>query len=198
MAALDKKDTALFPLVCESPEDWRGWLQAHHAQAAEAWLLIRKKNSLASGIHLEETVDEALCFGWIDGKLNSLEGDSFLLRFTPRRPGSLWSLRNRRRAETLIVLGRMTEAGLAAIRQAQENGNWQNAYTSKVSSDLPEDLSAALHEDSTAEDNFRRWSSNQKLQAAMWVTQSKQHATRDARIRRIVHCAHEGVPLSAK
>ena len=110
---------------------WRAWLEENHKGQPEIWLRIKKAGSAQSGVYLGEAVEEALCFGWIDSRMYSMDGESFVLRFSPRRPGSPWSLINRNRAEALIADGRMTEAGMAPIREAQSDGRWLRAYTSR-------------------------------------------------------------------
>src|SRR3990172_4137580 len=113
-------------------EDWREWLQAHHMEATEAWLVLFKgggrSGHRSNPLSLAEAVEEALCFGWIDGKLMSLDSRRYSLRFTPRRPNSIWSITNIRRVERLIREGRMTEVGLAKVAQARRSGQWHDAF----------------------------------------------------------------------
>lgn len=118
-------------LTCSNPQEWHDWLNAHHDSETEVWLQIKKVKSKEQGILLSEAVEEALCFGWIDGIMYSSDAQKFIIRMSPRRRGSLWSLINRNRAERMISEGRMTEAGMVAIREAKANGKWQTAYTSK-------------------------------------------------------------------
>lgn len=115
-------------LTCKTLEEWRAWLSRHHEDEAGTWLKIRKVRSPDVGVLLDEAVIEALRFGWIDGKMYSLGEQGMIVRFTPRRRGSIWSARNRRRAEVLIREGRMLEPGMAAIRVAMENGKWDEAF----------------------------------------------------------------------
>ena len=88
--------------------EWRAWLEGHHATEQEAWILHAKKGSAKTLLSYEEGVEEALCFGWIDGQLHSIDADQFALRYSPRRRKSVWSEINKQRAETLIREGRMT------------------------------------------------------------------------------------------
>ena len=173
-------------LICHNQLEWNDWLRLHHDSESEVWLQIRKARSIESGIGLNEAVEEALSFGWIDSKMYSLDSDKYILRFTPRKSGSVWSLINRKRAETLMAEGRMTEAGMETIREAQESGSWENAYSSKVKPDVPEDLIEALQKDPLARSNFEKWSNSQKLQAVSWVEQSRKAKTRENRINRVV------------
>ena len=100
-----------------SGEEWRDWLECHHKTATEAWLVHYKKSIKKPGVSYSEALDEALCFGWIDTKLKSLDKESFMLRWVPRQPGSVWSKQNKDRAEELTRQGRMTWAGLASMKK---------------------------------------------------------------------------------
>jgi uncharacterized protein YdeI (YjbR/CyaY-like superfamily) len=102
-------------LLVASSEEWRAWLAQHHAERKEIWLVYYKKNSGKSGISYEESVEEALCFGWIDGTNKGIDGEKYAGRFTPRRPKSPWSASNLARVARLLREGKMTEAGLAAL-----------------------------------------------------------------------------------
>ena len=126
-----KKDIPKDWLICKDRDEWHNWLLINHEMETEVWLQIKKVKSKDKGVRLNEAVEEAICFGWIDGLMHSIDTDRFILRFTPRRPGSVWSLINRNRAEKLIAEGKMTEAGMVPIREAMENGKWQTAYTSR-------------------------------------------------------------------
>jgi uncharacterized protein YdeI (YjbR/CyaY-like superfamily) len=101
----------------DSAEDFRAWLAANHDSAAELWVGLYKKGSPKVGLRYGEAVEEALCFGWIDGLTRSRDADSFVQRFTPRRPGSNWSMVNIAKVEALRRQGRMQPAGIAAYEQ---------------------------------------------------------------------------------
>ena len=102
------------PLFFPTPADLRAWFEANHDQAGELWLGLYKKGTGLPTVTIPEAIDEALCFGWIDGLKRSVDEKSYKLRFTPRRKRSSWSARNLGRMEELIAAGRVTEAGLAA------------------------------------------------------------------------------------
>ena len=112
------------PLEFSGPEQWRGWLVKNHSVAKEAWLVIYKKNSGKTGINYAQALEEALCFGWIDGRMKSLDNEKFALRYSPREKGSVWSKPNKDAAERLINEGKMTEAGLKSIQEAKKSGAW--------------------------------------------------------------------------
>jgi uncharacterized protein YdeI (YjbR/CyaY-like superfamily) len=94
-----------------SRAEWRTWLSRHHADRKEIWLVYYKKGSGKTGISYDDSVEEALCYGWVDGQTKGLDETSYAARFTPRRPGSNWSPSNRERVARLLKAGKMTEAG---------------------------------------------------------------------------------------
>src|SRR5437763_14224941 len=102
-------------LLVTSGQQWREWLAQHHTDRKEIWLIYYKKSSGKTGISYEESVEEALCFGWIDGMTKGIDEESYAGRFTPRRARSRWSESNRVRVVRLLREGRMTEAGLAVL-----------------------------------------------------------------------------------
>lgn len=107
---------------------WREWLTHSHATQSEAWVVHVKKHCRLPGLRYQEAVEEALCFGWIDSKLRSVNADVFVQRYSPRRPGGIWSPSNRARAERLMAEGRMAPAGVAAVERAKHDGSWDAAY----------------------------------------------------------------------
>lgn len=178
-------DATGFPkdwLRVQGPQEWHEWLAQNHDQKDQIWLEIKKAHAAGEGILLAEAVEEALCFGWIDGKMYSLDEESFIIRVTPRRSGSVWSLVNRRRAETLIEAGRMTESGLAAIQAAKDSGKWQAAYSSKEVPELPEELKQAFRDDPAARVCFDGWSTGEKAHYLFWIAQAQRADTRQKRI----------------
>ncbi len=102
-------------LLVQSALEWREWLARHHGDRLEIWLIYYKKTSGKTGINYEEAVEEALCFGWIDGAIKGIDAETYAGRFTPRRAKSPWSESNRARVTRLLREGRMSEAGLAAL-----------------------------------------------------------------------------------
>ena len=98
-----------------SAAEWRRWLEENHQRQRAAWVVLLKKAAGPAGITYDESVEEALCFGWVDGKIRSRDARSYAIRFTPRRPGSNWSESNRERVRRLIGAGRMTPQGAAVL-----------------------------------------------------------------------------------
>jgi uncharacterized protein YdeI (YjbR/CyaY-like superfamily) len=166
--------------------EWRKWLSMNHDKEQEAWLFIRKKRSSKAGISYDEALEEALCFGWIDGKMQSIDKDRFVLRFSPRKARSIWSKRNREKAEVLISQGKMTAAGMAKIEDAKKNGAWDVAYTSRTANEMPDDLEAALSRNRIAHVNFHNFANSYRNMYIGWLNSARMEETRRRRIAEII------------
>ncbi len=176
-------DAALF---FTSREDWRAWLELNHSRAGHVWLIFYKKGSVKKGVSLAEAVEEAICFGWIDGQLRRVDEETFKLRFSPRQAGSVWSQINKVRAEKLIAERRMAEAGLAKIAEAKKTGYWDTAYTNKIKGEMPPDLQDALLKDGKAFENFQNFANTYRNMYIGWITSAKTAETRKKRINKVV------------
>ena len=133
---------------------WREWLAANHDTAAGVWLKFAKKAAPVGTVTYGEAVEEALCYGWIDGQARGLDEHFYLQRFTPRRRRSLWSQINREKATRLIERGRMSPAGLAQVEAAKTDGRWDSAYASPSAATVPDDFQAALDASPKAREFF--------------------------------------------
>lgn len=123
---------------------WRRWLAANHSRVDAVWLKLAKKGSPTPSVSYAEALEEAICFGWIDGQVRRFDEHFYLQRFTPRRPRSKWSQINREKATQLIDAGRMQPAGLAQVEAAKADGRWEGAYPAQAEATVPDDLRAAL------------------------------------------------------
>ncbi|GAA1677183.1 YdeI/OmpD-associated family protein [Glycomyces endophyticus] len=132
------------PLEFADAAAWEDWLARRHGSETEAWLRIGKRRSALALIRIEDALDAALCFGWIDGQRKALDGDSFLQRYSPRRAASPWSQVNRAKAEALVAAGRMRPAGAARIAEARADGRWDAAYEPQSTAAVPAELTAAI------------------------------------------------------
>lgn len=186
------------PLRFRDRDAWRAWLQGQHAMYKEAWLVIKKNHITDPGVFYAEAVEEALCFGWIDGAMKSATGEFYYLRFSPRKRGSIWSVSNQKRVEGLIALGKMTDAGMAKVREAQENGEWEAAIAREDTSSLPDDLKRALEGNPAARANFEKLPASQKKQFLHWIWSAKRDETRRKRIRETVELAATDKRLGEK
>ena len=173
------------------PGEWRRWLEVNHSQDEAIWVVIQKVKSPNLGIKYDEALDEALCFGWIDGKMRRLDEYEFIQWFSPRRRNSLWSRRNRDKVEGLIGEGRMTGAGLAEVEKAKMNGRWEAAYSSKDTPTMPDDLLEALKSNKVAHDNFSAFPNSARFMYIHWINDAKRDSTRTRRINRVVERAAE-------
>lgn len=144
-----------------SATEWEQWLAEHHQTEPRLWLQIAKKTSGISTVTYDEALDVALCHGWIDGQRKSYDGDYFLQKFSPRRPGSLWSKRNVAKVSKLIEASRMRHAGFVEVDAAQQDGRWQAAYDSQRTMAIPEDFMSAL--------GLQRIGADFGLQRSRWV-----------------------------
>lgn len=151
----------------------------------------QKARSPNEGLGYEEAVDEATCFGWIDGKMRRLNDHEFVQRFSPRRQRSIWSRINRDRAERLIEDGRMTGAGLRAVMEAKRNGRWEKAYTFREAPDTPGDLLEALRESPEAYRSFMDFPNSARFMYIHYINDAKRAETRARRIRRVVERAEQ-------
>jgi uncharacterized protein YdeI (YjbR/CyaY-like superfamily) len=172
---------------------WRAWLAANHARAEEVWLLFYKKRSGKRCVSLGEAVEEALCFGWIDGKLHRIDDERHILRFCPRRPRSVWSESNKARVRRLTREGRMTPAGLEAVKRAKKNGQWQAARKLAEIRSPPADLGDALAANARAARFFASLPPSHRKTYIAWVLAAKRPETRARRIREVVARSARGI-----
>ena len=170
---------------------WRRWLKLNHAQDEAIWVVLQKVKSPNVGIRYSEALNEALCFGWIDGKVKRLDENEHVQWFSPRRRNSPWSRRNRDKTQILIEEGLMTDAGLAEIERAKENGTWEAAYAPKEPTIISDELIDALKSNKVAHDNFMAFPNSARLMYAHWVNKAKRDVTKARRIKRVVERAAE-------
>ncbi|MDF2705294.1 MAG: hypothetical protein K0R62_946 [Nonomuraea muscovyensis] len=124
--------------------DWESWLAGHHGDEGGAWLRIARKGSPIAAVTIEQALEVALCYGWIDSHRRSHDEHSFLQRYSRRRKGSPWSRVNVERVEALTAAGRMRPPGLAEVAAARADGRWDAAYAAQRDADVPPDLAEAL------------------------------------------------------
>lgn len=168
--------------------EWRQWLQKNHFKENSVWLIYYKRQSKISTISYSEAVDEALCFGWIDGKAKPIDDQKFMQFFCKRKAKSVWSKVNKEKVERLIGEGLMTEAGLQSIKIAKENGAWF-ILDSAEALIIPEDLSFEFKKKPDAEKYFSSLSRSDKRNILQWLVMAKRSDTRQNRINEIVDLA---------
>ncbi len=163
------------------PAEWRAWLESNHASASAVWLIYRKKGSGLRSLSWSEAVDEALCFGWIDSKVQPLDEHRYEQWFTVRKARSVWSKINKDKVDQLAAEGRMAPAGLAVIEVAKANGSW-TILDDAENLVLPADLAAALAARPGASDGYEAYSRSTKRYVLSLLATAKRPETRAKRI----------------
>jgi uncharacterized protein YdeI (YjbR/CyaY-like superfamily) len=174
-----------------SPSDLRKWFEKHHATDQELWVGYYKKNSGKPSITWPESVNEALCFGWIDGIRKSVDDISYAIRFTPRRLRSIWSAVNIERAQMLIGQGQMQFAGLKAFEARQENKSGIYSYEQRREQ-LEEPYDRLLKKNKAAWDFFQAQSPSYRRAVGWWVVSAKREETRLKRLERLIEHSARG------
>lgn len=177
------------PIFFESRNEFRTWLEERHDTAEELWVGYYKADAERSGIGYGESVEEALCFGWIDGLIKGIDDETYTRRFTPRSPDSKWSKANKERVEAMIEAGKMTPAGMELVEAAKESGEWADAYRLADDHEIPAELEAALRENEIAWENFQNFSNTDQHAFIAAVEEAKTDETKQKRIERTVELA---------
>jgi uncharacterized protein YdeI (YjbR/CyaY-like superfamily) len=178
------KDTETPIKSFASSKQWKEWLVMNYSTSSNGiWLRIFKKDGDEATVTYDEALDEALCFGWIDGQKKTYDEKSWLQKFTPRRSKSIWSKRNRARVALLIEEKRMQPSGLMEIETAQKDGRWDKAYDSPSQMEIPPDFLAILEKDQQAYE-FYKTLNKANIYAIAWRLQTaKTLETREKRMR---------------
>ena len=177
------------PRFFATPEKFRAWLAANHATRPELLVGFYKKSDGRQSIDWPQSVDEALCFGWIDGIRRSLGEDSYTIRFTPRRPGSIWSSINIRRVAALKRAGRMQPAGLAAFARRSRDRSAVYAYEQRASATLAAAELRVFRANRSAWEFFSSLAPSYRHKALYWITSSRKPETRRSRLDRLIAMA---------
>ena len=167
---------------------WRAWLEANHASSRGVWLVTWRARSGRAGLAYEAAVEEALCFGWVDGTAAKVDEDRGKQYYAPRKPRSGWAATNKARVERLIAEGRMAPAGLAAIERARANGSWE-ILDSVERLEVPDDLAAALAAQPPAAANFAAFPPSARKQNLAWIAFARRPDTRASRVRQVAEAA---------
>lgn len=175
---------------------WEEWLSANHASSPGAWLQLAKKGSPEPTVTQAEAIEEAVCFGWIDGQVRRHDEHCFLQRFTPRRPRSQWSLINRERAQRLIAEGRMKPAGLREYEAAAADGRLDQAYPPQSQAQPPADLQTALDQHPQALEFFQTLTGSDRYAFLYRLHHVKDPQRRTARIEHYIELLSRGKTLT--
>jgi uncharacterized protein YdeI (YjbR/CyaY-like superfamily) len=180
-------------LIVEDVAAWAAWLGGSHATTAGVWLVLaRRAGSPPTRLTYQEALEEALCYGWIDGQVRRRDAGSYRQRFTPRRPRSAWSKRNVELAERLIAERRMKPSGKAVVEQARSDGRWQAAYAGSATIETPDDLAEALAAEPKAAAMFALLTSQNRYAILYRLATAKRSDTRSRRLTNFVEMLARG------
>lgn len=175
----------LSPRFFGAPAHFRRWLERNHTKETELWVAYYKKHTGQPSLTWAESVDEALCFGWIDGIRKSIDEVSYKVRFSPRRPSSIWSAVNIRNVQRLIETVRMTPAGLKAFEARRENRSEIYSYEQRPA-ELPEPLNARMRKNRKASDYFDVQPGGYRQQMIWWIISARTEATQLKRLGQLI------------
>ena len=161
---------------------WHAWLEENHANSRGVRLVLSRKGGTVTALFYEGALDEALCFGWIDGQVGRRDEQTTFQRFLPRGPRSIWSLRNIGHVERLEAEGRMRPAGRAAVEAAKADGRWEKAYAGSATAELPADLLAAIADVPAAQEMLDLLTSQNRYALYFRLSQLTAPAARERRI----------------
>ena len=178
-----------------TPADFRKWLEKHHGSRRELWVAYYKRSSGRASMTWPESVDEALCFGWIDGLRKSVDASSYTIRFSPRKPISIWSAVNIKRAQELTAQRRMRPAGLGAFAKRKENRSGIYSYEQR-SATLVKPYADRLKKNRAAWNFFRAQPPYYQKAMNWWVVSAKREATRLKRLKRLEEDSARGRRLA--
>lgn len=182
-------------ILFEDQNAWTKWLAKNHENEPGIWLRLAKKASGIDSVSYDQAVESALCYGWIDGQKKSYDNDTWIQKFTPRSPRSIWSKINREKVTTLIQNGRMKPAGLAAIERAKQNGQWDAAYDSARNMIVPDDFQAALDRNKKAGKFFAGLNATNRYAILFRIQTAKKAETRTRRIEQYIEMLEKNEKL---
>jgi uncharacterized protein YdeI (YjbR/CyaY-like superfamily) len=172
-------------ILFKDRDTFRQWLRENHAQSESIWLILGKTNKVKT-LSPEEALEEALCFGWIDGLIKSIDETQYKKLFSPRRAKSNWSEKNKKTAEVLIKNGRMTASGMQAIEQAKKNGTWIGKKKRDITQEDIDVFAAAIAANSQATINYQKMSPSVQKQFVGYYLEAKREDTRRQRLEKLI------------
>ena len=179
--------------------EWRAWLAAHHDKEAEVWLVYCKKETGKETIDYETSVEEGLCYGWVDSIIKKIDETKYARKFTPRKDDSKWSPSNKKRVEKLIREGQMTEHGLQKVEAAKQSGKWDAPdQRPKLTFEVSAEFTEALSKNKRARETFENLSPSHQKQYLGWIEVAKRPETREKRIQESIQLLAAGKKLGLK
>ena len=185
-------------LRLSSRNEWRAWLEKNYATKREVWLIYCKKHTGVPSIPYEDSVEEAICFGWIDGIIKRIDDERCARKFIPRRSRSRWSESNKKRVEKVINEGRMTEAGMARVDDAKRSGEWFKSNVVPKNLILPAFIEEALTKNKKASENFNKLAESYKKLYVRWISNPKREKTRLRRLEEAIDLLEQNKKLGLR
>ena len=185
-------------LYVKTRDEWRKWLSKHNSTEKELWLVFFKKETGKPSIEYDASVEEALCFGWVDSIIKKIDDEKYARKFTPRKPESHWSESNKTRVKKMIEQGRMAESGLARVQEAKQNGIWYKSARPNISFEIPEEFEHALQQNKKAQEFFEQLAPTYQKQYIGWMAVAKRQETREKRIKESIALLKKGEKLGLK
>jgi uncharacterized protein YdeI (YjbR/CyaY-like superfamily) len=180
------------PIFFSSPEEFYAWLEENHETESEVYVGMYKKHTGKRAMSWSEAVDQALCFGWIDGRANAIDEDRYMQRFTPRRPGSNWSKINIAKVAKLTEAGLMRPAGLRAFEARKEAGTDTYSYEQRHLVELTPEFEGRLRANDAAWEYWQARPPSYRTAATFWVMSAKREETRGRRLNQLIECSASG------
>jgi uncharacterized protein YdeI (YjbR/CyaY-like superfamily) len=185
-----KAELPIIPFASQT--EWEQWLAENHLSSGGIWLQFFKKGSDISSVNYAEALDVALCYGWIDGQLKSIDNLSYIQRFTPRRPRSIWSRRNIEHIARLTKENRMKPAGIKEAELAKIDGRWEVAYDSPENMSIPDEFIAELSKDEKALSFYTSLNKANKYAIGWRIQTAKKQETKEKRMKDIIAMLKRG------
>jgi uncharacterized protein YdeI (YjbR/CyaY-like superfamily) len=184
--------TSMPVIAFQSAKDWRAWLSKNSQVSKGVWLKIFKKESKEKTITYAEALEEALCYGWIDGQKKSFDKQAWLQKFCPRRPKSIWSKTNIAHIERLTKEGKMKPQGLKEVASAKEDGRWERAYDAPGTMSVPDDFMQELRKNKKAHEFFKTLNRTNLFSIVFRLQTAKKPETRQKRMKLILDMLSKG------
>jgi uncharacterized protein YdeI (YjbR/CyaY-like superfamily) len=184
----------MYPVFFESAQAFREWLETHHNKETELVVGYYKVSTGKPSLNWSESVDQAICFGWIDGIRRSIDEESYCIRFTPRNPNSKWSAVNIKKAQALIASGQMMPAGLKLLEQRKEPKQEVYSYENRLDF-FPPDIEERFRQNELAWDNFCKFPPSHRRKYILWMMDAKQQTTFEKRFAQLIAACEEGKRL---
>jgi len=185
-------------LYVTNRDEWREWLRKNYETRKEIWLVYHKKHTGKPRIPYDDSVEEALCFGWIDSIIKRVDDEKYARKFTPRKAKSRWSEANKRRAREMTKEGKMTDVGLARIREAKKSGEWFKAAPMRKGLVIPAYMKEALSKNKRALENFNNLTKSYKRHYVGWISSAKRAETRKRRLAEAIELLEKNEKLGMK